>query len=762
MIRLGLRLTVAGGREAIARLAMIAIAVAIGIGLLLTTLASINAVNSQNARYAWLETAYTGSNAPAAVGAVGSDPLLWRLSATYFHGTIIGRVDLAATGPQSPIPPGIKQLPGPGQIYASPALARLLRTTPKAELGDRFPGTVVGTMGPAALPAPDSLVLIIGYSAAELSPQHGVKKVARISTTVPSSCSGDCALGVGFDARGITLILSVVAAALLFPVLIFIGSATRLSAARREQRFAAMRLVGATPRQISVVSTVESTVATSAGVGAGFGLFFALRPLLASIPFTGAPFFTTDLSLSLVDVLIAAVGVPIAAAVAARMALRRVTISPLGVSRRATPRPPSAWRVVPLLAGVGELAYLAYASNIGASKNSNAQAAAYLSGILVVMAGLVIAGPWVTMLGSRYLARRATRPASLIAARRLADDPRAGFRAISGLVLAVFVGTAALGIITTIVAYNGGSAGDSETSRGTVIEEFGPEARSGAPLTPGQTDAVTSVPGVTGLATIHYHAMAGPVLMPAPDEFLVTCAELARVPALGRCRAGADTVSIQPDFGGAVIDTTSMADRTWPRTGWTPAEVAALPASMVVVATSGTAPTVERVRTVLEHYSATAAGTPKASMLFAPQTIAERQASGLQTINDYKQLANVVILTSLPIAGCSLAVAVAGGLAERRRAFSLLRLTGAPLWMLRRVVTLEAAAPLVLTAVVSAGAGLLCAQLFLRAQLKETMQPPSAQYYLVVAAGVVASLGVIASTLPLLRRVTGPEAARND
>ena len=37
------------------------------------------------------------------------------------------------------------------------------------------------------------------------------------------------------------------AAALLFPVLIFVGAATRLSAARREQRFAAMRLVGATP-----------------------------------------------------------------------------------------------------------------------------------------------------------------------------------------------------------------------------------------------------------------------------------------------------------------------------------------------------------------------------------------------------------------------------------------------------------------------------------------------------------------------------------
>jgi len=42
----------------------------------------------------------------------------------------------------------------------------------------------------------------------------------------------------------------------------------------------------------------------------------------------------------------------------------------------------------------------------------------------------------------------------------------------------------------------------------------------------------------------------------------------------------------------------------------------------------------------------------------------------------YKQLANVVILVSLPIAGCSLAVAVAAGLTERKRPFSVLRLTG--------------------------------------------------------------------------------------
>ncbi len=108
-----------------------------------------------------------------------------------------------------------------------------------------------------------------------------------------------------------------------------------------------------------------------------------------------------------------------------------------------------------------------------------------------------------------------------------------------------------------------------------------------------------------------------------------------------------------------------------------------------------------------------------------------------------------------------LAVSIAGGLAERKPPFSLLRLTGAPLAVLRRVITLEAAAPLLITAVVSIAAGLLAAHL-LRAQLRETLQPPGVQYHLIVIAGILASLTIIASTLPLLKRITGPDVARNE
>ena len=53
------------------------------------------------------------------------------------------------------------------------------------------------------------------------------------------------------------------------------------------------------------------------------------------------------------------------------------------------------------------------------------------------------------MAAARVMARRTSRPGTLIAARRLADDPRAAFRAVSGLVLALFITTVAVVAITT-------------------------------------------------------------------------------------------------------------------------------------------------------------------------------------------------------------------------------------------------------------------------------------------------------------------------
>ncbi len=771
MIRLGLRLTLAGGREAAVRLALLVASIGLGVGLLLIAVAGVNAVNTQNARYAWLSTgdaaaatggttATGGTDAPGAASAAGAakaaaDPLWWLIRADRFGGQLIGRIDVATTGPASPVPPGLAHWPAPGEYYASPALAVLLRSTPADQLAARYPGHLAGTIGDAALPSPNSLLIVIGRTAAQLSHTPGVVRATTIATTPPSGCPQDhCLPGEGMDANSIDLVMSVVALAILFPLLIFVGTATRLSAARREERFAAMRLAGATPRQVSLIAAVESTAAAVAGMAAGFGLFFALRVPLAAVPFTGAPFFPGDLSLSLPDVVLVALGVPLAAAVVSLLALRRVRISPLGVTRRVTPKAPRAWRVLPLLAGVGLLGFVVVH---GRPPTTPGQIQVFLPAFLLIMAGLVTAGPWLTLTGARLMARRTSRPATLIAARRLADNPKAGFRAVSGLVLALFITTVAVALITT---QNVKSAGplDGPAAR-ILVEQFSDNSQPvSVPAPPAALDGrLQAIAGVDGMLTIHQQRglTIAPAVFGLPARFgdlpgaLVACSQLASMPALGRCPAGAAAAVFPAD---GVFGVESLAKVTWPSASVAAVRLDRLPVLAINLATNGSAAAIEQARTVLD--TAYPGYDP-------PATLGEQRIDSIQQDLAYQQLADVVVLTSLAIAGCTLAASVAGGLAERKRPFSLLRLAGTPLGLLQRVIALESAVPLLVTAVLSIGVGFAAAAMYAKAQVGP-FAAPGAAYYVITGAGIAVSLGIIASTMPLLRRITGPEVARNE
>jgi hypothetical protein len=735
VIRLALRLTVSGGRETVTRLVVTAAAVAIGVGLLLTALAASNAINAQTPRSGWLNRTGAPGAAPAAPGA---SPEWWLSSNDEYDNQEIDRVDVAALGPHSPVPPGIPRLPGPGQYYASPALAALLRSVPAGQLADRYPGHQIGAIGPAALQSPGSLVIVIGRAPAQLARAPFATRVTRIGAGHGSDTSK----------QGITAVLGIVALALLFPVLVFIAVATRLAAARREQRFAAMRLAGATPRQVSLVAAVEAAAAAITGPAAGFGLFFLLRSDLAKIPFTGQPFFPADMSLSPADAVVVALGIPAAAAVVAHVALRRVRISPLGTARRVQAPRPGAWRTIPLLAGIGDLAYFTAA---GRPASVNGQLLAYLGGGALTVIGLVIAGPWLTMAGAALLARWASRPAGLLAARRLADNPKAAFRAISGLILAVFTATVAVGIITSMtenhVSETFGAAGKDILITGLT----GPQQVVMLPKTPAPgvtvpeslTGRLRDVPGVSTVLVSHLDPFG------TSDDSLVDCGQLARLPALGTCAPGASVAAVDFQPGGSTHVT--HGTRIWPTVTMSASRFDSLPASGIVVGTGGSVAAIEAARTMIES------AFPFRAF---PVTVSETQ--GAQLLAAWRQLANVVILVSLPIAGCSLAVSVIAGLTDRRRPFSLLRLAGTPVGLLRRVVGLESAVPLLAVAVVSACLGLLVAELFLNSQLGLNLRPPGPAYYGFVAGGLLLSLGIIAATFPLLNRITGPESARGE
>ena len=785
MIGLGLRLVLGGGREALARFLVLAVAVGLGVGLLLTVVAATNAVTTWNNAHAWL---WTGNESLPAGPATVNAPLWWHPTGDTFDGQTIDRFDVAATGSSSPVPPGLPRDPGPGRYYASPALAALLRGTPASELAARYPGRLAGTIGDAALPSPDSLVIVIGRTPAQLAGTPDSVPVTSIATAVPSCCHPLNRTGLAFtpadagiEPSGIDFILSVVALALLAPVLIFIATATRLSAARREQRFAAMRLAGATRGQVSLLAATESTAAAALGAAAGFGIFFLLRAPVAGIPFLGQPFFPADLSLSLPDILAVAVGVPAAAAVAARLALRRVRISPLGVARRATPSPPRAWRTLPLLAGLAELGFFVVR---GAPASPGAEIWALLSGFLLIIAGLIIAGPWLTMAAARVMARRTSRPSALIAARRLADDPRAAFRAVSGLVLALFITTVAVVAITTQDAKDltrFGSAAEANVLVDQLANQSPAAFNSQGPATfTGQGPAapaaplaarLRAIPGVQGVVVVRADpkltipgtlpglgaSQYGP---PSPvPAGVVACAQLATVPALGRCPAGASAAAFpEAGFGFGVnnfLFGTDPTGITWPAANVPVARLDRLAVDAVNVATNGTVPATEQAKTVLEN----ARGYAGVS---APSTLGDLISQVSSPDNAYRQLANTVILVSLPIAGCTLAAAIAAGLADRKRPFSLLRLAGARLATLRRVVALESAVPLLAVAAVAIGTGFGAAAEYASVAQHRAMVAPGAVYYLITAGGILVSLGIIAATFPLLARITGPEVARNE
>ena len=774
MIGLGLRLVLSGGREAITRLLVVAVAVGLGVGLLLTVVAATNAVSTWNNRHGWY---WTGTaSVPPGPATAGTVPLWWHPVGDTFDGGPISRFDVAATGASSPVPPGITRDPGPGQYYASPALAALLRSTPANELAGRYPGRLAGTIGDAALPSPDSLVIIIGHTPAQLAHTPDSVQVTSIATALPGTFSvrvNPKGLdyvppdpGGGQDA--IDFILAVVALAILAPVLIFIATATRLSAARREQRFAAMRLAGATRRQVSLLAATESMLAAVLGVAAGFGIFFLLRAPVAGIPFLGEPFFPADMTLSPPEILAVAIGVPVTAAVAARLALHRVHISPLGVARRATPKPPRAWRVLPLLAGLAELGFFTVH---GLPASIGEQVLVFMPGFLLIIVGLIIAGPWLTMAAARVMARRTSRPGALIAARRLADDPKAAFRAVSGLVLALFITTVAVVAITTWNAKSP-TQGESAAEANVLTDQLaGQQLNSASQGSPGPaapaaplTARLRGIPGVQGVvvvradpkrtipATFHNLGVGPSGTSPVPAG-VVSCAQLAAVPALGRCPAGATAAAFPADgFAGPLygLDATGI---TWPAANVRATRLDSLAVDAINVATNGSVPAVEQARTVLAK---TYLGVN------APSTIGDMIGQDDSTNHAYQQLANTVILVSLPIAGCTLAAGIAAGLADRKRPFSLLRLTGARLATLRHVVALESAVPLLAAAAVAIGTGFGATAMYASLEMQHPMVAPGAAYYLITAGGILAALGIIAATFPLLKRITGPEVARNE
>lgn len=257
--------------------------------------------------------------------------------------------------------------------------------------------------------------------------------------------------------------LAVVALVLLVvPLASLGGAAARLSARRRDDRLATLRLLGATPATVSALAVVESTVLALLGAVVGVAGYFAIVPLLALVPFRGAPLGVDGVLLGWPALVAVPVGVALLAAVSAVLGLRLVVISPLGVRTRQD-APKLSWLRVAIGAVVVVLAFglMSVLQVAGSAMAIIAFLAAAFGGTLAV---LNLVGPWVIRLVAQGQARRAKRPAKLLAARTVLESPKAAWRQVSGVAMTSFMAVFA-GVGLAIVDLAGSGAELDRESR---------------------------------------------------------------------------------------------------------------------------------------------------------------------------------------------------------------------------------------------------------------------------------------------------------
>lgn len=254
--------------------------------------------------------------------------------------------------------------------------------------------------------------------------------------------------------------LAVVALVLLVvPLASLGGAAARLSARRRDDRLATLRLLGATPATVSALAVIESVVLAVAGALAGVVLYFVLVPLLALIPFRGEALGIEGVVLAPLTIIGVVFGVALLAIVSAVLGLRQVVISPLGV-RTKQDAPKLHWLRIVIGVAVIALAFLVM------SVLQVAQSAMLILAMLGAAFGGTIAvlnliGPWVIRLVAQSQAKRAKVPARLLAARAVLESPKAAWRQVSGVAMTSFMAVFAGVGIALLGSF--GEAADAES-----------------------------------------------------------------------------------------------------------------------------------------------------------------------------------------------------------------------------------------------------------------------------------------------------------
>ncbi len=681
----------------------------------------------------------------------GSGPTTW------FRGMAVDVVTAVPIG-SPPAPPGLAAFPEPGQIAASPAFAALHASD--RLFAARYPGQVVATIGPAGLAGPNELyawVAVADGSGTYDTAGYGQPEWMR--HTDPQQQTADLVIPLGV---------------LLFvlPVLILLGTSTRLGSAQRDQRMAAMRLVGATPGEVRLVSAAEAGAIGAVGVVCGLLLFALARPLVGLLPWRPG-LFPTDLAPSPALVGLTALALPLLGVIAGYASQRRVVTSPLGVTRRSTPRPPRSWRAIPLAVGLCLLLVLLVFPSL-INGNPGVVYVLLLGGAGLTLLGLVLATPLVGALAAGALLRLRRLPvAGVLAARRVQADPMSAARLVTGITVLTFIATWILAAFLPVL---------QQANTGYI-------AAQQAQVEPGTVAGLSRLDTIPALQATAGVRVAVPILLGEPTQTseedddwtgspgIGDCAALAAVlrAPLPQCQPGT-AYTINSDPTKAPIRLVDPIDRRtldlppvrYQRTALPDGQVRdglrglgvgdyLLPANntpkalpkdwpaQMLVATDGDPDTIEAVKTIM------AASTGQ-----VPDSAADQQREGSTDQRLYTLLLVAYLAAIALIAMVSLAVAGADDLRTRARSMAGLAAAGTPVGTLRRASLIQLALTLIPAVALALAAATIAGYMYSQIWLVDSSPgaPRPFDPAVIAAVGIGAVLIVLIAytlTLPTLR-----------
>ena len=705
------RLLVANDRSARRRLAGIVAGVMVGVALFLMLLAAAQAFPERSMRSTWPSTALLpglsqqSRHTDLQPDHVLKDSELAVASSSDVTGSkpiTVLQVALPESGTTSVRIPGSDVVPKQGEYLASPALAKRIASLPADQLGDRY-GKQVGVLDPDAVEGPDSLVAVVGTDLGTVASSQ-----SYIPPQVVTSFQG-----IPYENEAYRIAMLIGAIAVLVPALLLVGIVTDLGAAQRAERFATLRLIGATPQQMARTAALEIGATTFVGALAGVGLYLAMIPVATQITLGSSRFYHSDLLRSPINGILAVATTTVGAAAVAWWRTRRADIGPLGGSRERIERRPHLISLAPVILG---LAGLVSAPTMAQHEST---LVAYLlpASFLCTMLGMLWAGPvltWWVARGGRALARSA---AQVIGFNRITRHPRAVFKAVAGVVIAVYAMTVFAVAITVAGGTRDITQGGGHLNPTTL--EATPTVGDDEILD-SAVDRLSAVPGVT---TVAVGRMSGD---PRKEGQVILEADKAEALGAPHVESPDGSVSISTRWlyknEAASPSPISAEEQAAAREQGPP---------ILLVGTDPADPgAVERARTTLLTSDLGLSTSPT-----SPSSIRSIQGSAME--NQFAKLGYIGIIIAASISTVSLGVSTAAALLGRRRVLSLLRLVGMSPATLRAMVSYETVLPAATALIMSIGLGWLTAWSLVGGVSSRRIGWPSPGYWLVLGTCLV-------------------------